>query len=142
MPKAFFNSRRMPCLAVSVVQYFTKAFFDEVVNRLHVDPEWTKKAGSLTFKLMLTVLDRKSSFLFDVQMGKATLSEVPSDTLADFKFEANYDAWVTLGKAEKDFQSLVMGGKIKFRGSMPKMMGMLNQLNRITALAQQVPKEF
>jgi hypothetical protein len=35
-----------------------------------------------------------------------------------------------------------MGGKIKFRGSMPKVMGMMSQLNRITALAQQLPKEF
>jgi len=125
-----------------MVQYFTKGFFDELANALNVDPEWTKKAASINVKLVLTVLDRKQSFLLDVQSGRVTASEVPPDIPADFKFEANYDAWVTLGRGEKDFQSLVMGGKIKFRGSMPKVMSMMGQLNRITQLAQQLPKEF
>ncbi|HEY7588568.1 MAG TPA: SCP2 sterol-binding domain-containing protein [Thermoplasmata archaeon] len=125
-----------------MVQYFSRAFFDELATKLNEDPEWTKKAGSLSFKLILTVLDRKNSILLDVQSGKVAAIETAADAPADFKFEANYDAWVVLGRAEKDFQSLVMGGKIKFRGSMPKVMGMMSQLNRITALAQQLPKEF
>ncbi len=125
-----------------MVQYFSKAFFDELANRLNADPDWTKKAVSTSVKIMLTAADRKSSFLLDVQGGKVAASEVPSDAPADFKFEGVYDTWVALAKGEKDFQSLVMGGKIRFRGSMPKVMGMMNQLNRITQLAQQLPKEF
>lgn len=125
-----------------MVQYFTKTFFDEVANRLNADPEWMKRAGSITAKLVLTCVDRGGSFLLDLQAGRITVSEVPADTPADFKFEGAYDAWTTLGKGEKDFQSLVIGGKIRFRGSMPKIMGMMGQLNRITLVAQQVPKEF
>src|SRR6266568_3839865 len=73
---------------------------------------------------------------------KVAASAVPPDVLADFKFEGPYDAWMQLGKGERDFQGLVLGGKIRFRGSMPKIMALTGQLNRITQVAQQVPKEF
>ncbi len=125
-----------------MVQYFTKPFFDELANRVNADPEWIKKAGGITAKLVLTCTDKKASFLLDIQAGRVTSSEVAADVPADFKFEGPYDAWSILGRGEKDFQSLVISGKIKFRGSMPKMMGMMAQMNRLTLLAQQMPKEF
>jgi putative sterol carrier protein len=125
-----------------LTQYFTTAFFTELAAKLNADPEWQKRAGGLNVKLVLTVTDRQMSHLLDVQGGKVTANEATADVPADFKFEGPYDAWVTLGKGEKDFQSLVMAGKLKFRGSMPKVMGMMGQLNRITMMAQQLPKEF
>jgi putative sterol carrier protein len=125
-----------------MAQYFSKVFFDEVATRLNADPEWTKKSATVTTKVVLTCLDRKASFLLDIQNGHVGSSEVPADIPADFKFEGNYDAWVLLGNGSKDFQSLVMGGKIRFRGSMPKIMAMMGQLSRITSVAQTVPKEF
>jgi putative sterol carrier protein len=125
-----------------MTQYFSKAFFDEVANRLHADPEWEKKAMAVNAKIVLTCFDRQASFLLDIQAGKIAVSEVPPDVPADFKFEGNYDAWTQLGKGEKDFQTLVMAGKIRFRGSMPKIMALMGQLNRITLVAQQVPKDF
>ena len=125
-----------------MVQYFTKAFFDEVATRLHADAEWARKATNVSAKVVLTCFDRKVSFLLDIQGGRISVSEVASDAPAEFKFEGNYDSWTQLGKGEKDFQSLVMGGKIRFRGSMPKIMALMGQLNRITLVAQQVPKDF
>lgn len=125
-----------------MVQYFTKAFFDEVSSRLNSDPEWTKKSATVTAKVMLTCADRNASFLLDVVEGKITVHDTAADAPADFKFEGNYDAWTQLGRGDKDFQSLVLGGKIRFRGSMPKIMGLMGQLSRITQVAQQVPKEF
>ncbi len=125
-----------------MVQYFSKAFFDEVASRLNSDPEWTKKASAVTAKIVLTSLDRGTSFLVAVEAGRVVVSQVTPDVPADFKFEGNYDAWVQLAKGERDFQGLVLGGKIRFRGSMPKIMALMGQLNRITFVAQQVPKEF
>src|SRR2546425_559162 len=106
--------------AASVVQYFTKAFFDEIASRLNADPEWGKKAAAITAKIVLTSTDRNASFLVDIQGGKVTVQHVAPDVPADFKFEGAYDAWMQLGKGERDFQGLVLGGKIRFRGSMPK----------------------
>jgi len=68
--------------------------------------------------------------------------EAAPDVPADFKFEGTYEAWMQLGKGERDFQGLVLGGKIRFRGSMPKVMALMGPLSRVTQLAQQVPKEF
>lgn len=125
-----------------MVQYFSKAFFDELANALNADAEWTKKASSLTFKAVVTITDRSQSVLLDVIGGKVTARDAAADVPADFKFEGPYEAWVILGKGQKDFQSLVMGGKVKFRGSMPKVMGMMSQWNRLIAVAQQLPKEY
>ncbi|MCI4371847.1 MAG: SCP2 sterol-binding domain-containing protein [Thermoplasmata archaeon] len=125
-----------------MTQYFTKAFFDEVADRLNADSEWTKRAAAVTAKIVLTCSDRNASFLLAILNGMVTSTEVAPDVPADFKFEGPYDAWTQLGKGERDFQSLVMGGKILFRGSMPRIMALMGELNRITTVARQVPKEF
>jgi len=125
-----------------MAQYFTRAFFEDIANRLNADPDWTKKAANLNIKIVLTCTDRASSHLLEVQGGRVTATDVPPEVPADFKFEGPYEAWVVLGKGEKDFQSLVISGRIRFRGSLPKIMGMMGQLTRITQMAQQVPKEF
>lgn len=125
-----------------MVQYFSKAFFGEIANRLNEDTEWAKNAGNLSVKLVLTCVDRGSSFLLDIQAGKITAVETAPDAPADFKFEGPYDAWVQLGRGEKDLQGLVLAGKMKFRGSLPRIMGMMGQLGRLTQMAQQIPKEF
>jgi len=125
-----------------MTRYFTKEFFEEVVNRLNADPEWSKKAAAITAKVVLTCVDRNAYFLLDVANGKVSSSEVAADVPADFKFEGTYEAWTQLGKGEKDFQSLVMGGKIRFRGSMPKIMALMGVLTRITVVARDIPKDF
>jgi len=126
----------------SMVQYFTKAFFDELAGRLNADAEWGKKAAAIVAKIVLTCTDRNASFLLDIQNGRVAVHDVAPDVPADFKFEGTYEAWTQLGKGEKDFQGLVLGGRIRFRGSMPKVMALMGPLSRITQIAQQVPKEF
>jgi putative sterol carrier protein len=125
-----------------MVQYFTEPFFLEIADRLNADDEWTRKAAALNVKIVLTCVDRSQSFLLEVQQGKVHAAGVAPDIPADFKFEGPYEAWVQLGKGERDFQSLVISGKIKFRGSLPRIMGMMGPLTRITQTAQQLPKEF
>ncbi len=122
--------------------YFSREFFDEIAKRLNADEEWSRKGATISAKLVLTCTDRNASFLLDIQGGKVTAAQVAPDVPADFKFEGPYEAWVQLGKGEKDLQSLVMTRKIAFRGSMPKIMGLMGQLNRVTQVAQQIPKEF
>ncbi len=126
----------------SMVQYFTKAFFDELAGRLNADAEWGKKAAAIVAKIVLTCTDRNASFLLDIQNGRVAVHDVAPDVPADFKFEGTYEAWTQLGKGEKDFQGLVLGGRIRFRGSMPKVMALMGPLSRITQIAQQIPREF
>lgn len=125
-----------------MAKYFTREFFDEVAGRLNADPGWGQKAAAVSAKIVLTVTDRGTSFLLDVRNGAISISEAPADVPADFKFEGPYDAWAQLGRGEKDLQSLVLGGKIRFCGSMPKIMALMGSLDRITKTARQVPAEF
>jgi len=125
-----------------MTRYFTGAFFEEVANRLNADAEWLKKAAAINAKIVLTAVDRNASFLIDIRNGIVSATETTADVPADFKFEGTYDAWTQLAKGEKDFQSLVLGGKIRFRGSMPKIVALMGSLDRITLVARQVPKEF
>jgi len=125
-----------------MTQYFTQSFFEEVASRLNADSEWSKKAGAISAKLVLTCVDRGASFLIDIVNGRVVSSAVSAEIPADFKFEGTYDTWTQLGKGEKDLQSLVMSGKIRFRGSLPKIMGLMNVLGRVTSVARDVPKDF
>src|SRR5437899_3082439 len=116
-----------------MVQYFTKSFFDELASRLNADLEWAKKASAVTSKIVLTCFDRNTSFVLDIQGGRVAANQVSPDAPADFKFEGTYDVWTQLGKGEKDLQSLVLGGKIRSRGSLPRTMAMRRHMDRITA---------
>src|SRR2546427_11391719 len=103
-------------------RYFTKEFFDEVVNRLNADPEWSKKATAITARVVLTCVDRNASFLLDVANGRVSSSEAAGGGPGGFKVEGAYVAWGQVGGGGKDFQRLVVGGKIRVRGSLPWVM--------------------
>lgn len=125
-----------------MTRYFTNAFFEEVAGLLNADAEWAKKAAGISARIVLTCVDRSASFLIDIRNGVVTSTESAADVPADFKFEASYDVWSQLGRGERDFQSLVLGGKIRFRGSMPKVLALMGPLDRITQITRQIPKEF
>src|SRR5207247_10266030 len=114
-----------------MTQYFTAPFFEEVARRLNADAEWSKKAAAVTAKVVLTCVDRNASFLIDVVNGRVASSPVGPDVPADFKFEGRYEAWTQLGRGERDLQSLVMGGKMRFRGCLPEVVGLTGALNRV-----------
>src|SRR2546423_15357121 len=99
-------------------RYFTKEFFDEVVNRLNADPEWSKKATAITARVVLTCVDRNASFLLDVANGRVSSSEAAGDVAAGFKVEGTFEARGPLGGGGEDFQELREGGTVRFRGSL------------------------
>ncbi len=125
-----------------MVQFFTKEFFDDLAQRLNGDEEWNKKTGDLNTKIIATCNDRDISVLLDIENGKVSVEEVAADDPSDFKFEGDYAAWEKTGKGEADLQTLVMTGKMKFKGSMSKIMAMMSQLNRMVAVIREMPKEF
>ena len=64
------------------------------------------------------------------------------DEPADFKFEAPLEQWNRVGKGEKDLQTLVLQGRIKFRGPLSKLLPLQPALFRIEVVARDIPKEF
>ncbi len=125
-----------------MVLFFSEAFFQEVAHRLGRDAEWNKAAAKVTAKIMLTATDASRSILLDVLGAKMTVSSAKPDDPAEFKFEAPMEQWNRLGKGEKDLQTLVLQGKIKFRGPLAKLVPMQPALFRIEVVARDIPKEF
>jgi len=125
-----------------MTQFFSDAYFTELASRLQRDPDWLKGASKVTAKLMMTVTDRNEAHLLDVQAGNITVRGAKPDELADFKFEGTYETWARLGKDRKDLNSLVLQGKIRFRGSLAKLMPLQGILVRIEAVAREIPAEY
>ena len=125
-----------------MVQFFSETFFQQVANRLDNDAEWSKNAARITAKIMLTATDAGRSILLDIQAGKMTARAGTTDEPADFKFEAPMEQWTRLGKGEKDLQTLVLQGRIKFRGPLAKLVPLQPALFRIEVVARDLPKEF
>ena len=101
-----------------------------------------KGAAKVTAKLMMTVSDRNEGHLLDVRAGNVSVRPAAPDEPADFKFEGPYEVWARLGKDRKDLNTLVLQGKIKFRGSLAKLLPLQGVLVRVEAVARAIPAEF
>ncbi len=86
--------------------------------------------------------DAGLSIPLGVQGGKKAVRPAAPEELADLKVEAPIEQWTRLGKGEKDLQTLVLQGKIKFRGSLAKLVPLQPALFRIEVVARGIPKEF
>ena len=126
----------------AMVLFFSEAFFLEVADRLARDAEWNKAAAKVTAKIILIATDVGRSILLDVLGVKMTVSSAKPEDPADFKFEAPIEQWNRLGKGEKDLQTLVLQGKIKFRGPLAKLVPLQPALFRVEVVARDIPKEF
>ena len=128
--------------ATAMVQFFSEAFFQEVGDRLAIDAEWTKNAARVTAKFLLTATDAGRSIMLDIQSGRLTARAGTADEPSEFKFEAPMEQWTRLGKGEKDLQTLVLQGRIKFRGPLSKLLPLQPALFRIEVVVRDIPKEF
>ena len=129
-------------MASPVVQFYTKAFFEELARRLNEDADWAKWGKALNTKIVCTAIDVKRSFLIDIRKGRVSTKEATPDTAANYKFEGKYETWAALCKGEAELQKLIMAGKIRFTGPMPELMGLAGPLNRIVMVARSFPKTF
>jgi len=120
------------------MQYFSEGFFHELARRLNADPDWGKKAAATTVKVTLTVTDRASSYMLEIANGVVTARKAAPEDPADFKFEAPYDIWGRIALGQTDFNTAVLTGKMKFKGSLPKIMAIQPQMTRLTQVAKDI----
>ena len=124
------------------MDYFSMEFFDELARRLNADSEWKKRAAALTAKITLTVTDRDQSVMLAITDGSVVAKQVKADEAADFKFEAPYEVWVHVAAGRTDFNTAVITGKMRFRGSLLRIMGLQPAMSRLTAIAKDIPAEL
>lgn len=121
---------------------FSSAFFEELVKTLNNDPEFKSKTASVNATVLMVNKDTHTSHLVTITKGVATYAPGTEETKADFTFIGDSATWIANHKGEIPMEKAVMTGKLKFKGSLPKIMGMRAQLTVIDNIAQKVPAEW
>jgi putative sterol carrier protein len=124
------------------MQYFSPEFWEELARRLNGDADWKKKAATLTSKIVLTVTDKGMCNMIEIAAGAVACHAAKPEDPADFKFEAPWEIWGKIAAGTTDFNTAVITGKMKFKGSLPKIMGIQPAMNRLTATAKEIPATF
>lgn len=124
-----------------MAEFFTRPYFEEVVKTLNSSDEFKTKTANVNTTIVMVNKDKDASYLLAIAKGTASVSDAERDTKADFIFIGDNATWVANHKGEAPMEKLVMTGKLKFKGSIPKIMSMRSQLGVIDNLAQSVPAE-
>jgi len=125
-----------------MVKYFTEEYFKEVEQRLLADPKWQTDTKGVRTTILLGATDQGATFLLKVEEGATTISKVETGATAEFSFEGTYDVWTKVAKGDVDFQSAVLKGMLKFKGSITKILFYKDRFIRIAEVIRSVPVEF
>jgi len=104
------------------------------------DAKWQEGTKGLktSMKLITTDQSNASSYLLKVEEGKTTISPSDPAAQAEFSFEGTYETWTKLAKGEVDFQSAVLKGLLKFKGSITKILVYKDRFLRIAEVIRSI----
>lgn len=123
-------------------KYFTDEYFKEVEQKLAADPKWQQDTKGIKTTILLSATDQKALFLIKVEDGTTSITRTEPGVSVEFSFEGPYEVWTKVAKGEVDFQSAVLKGQLRFRGSITKILFYKDRFNRITDVIRGVPVEF
>jgi hypothetical protein len=118
-------------LVRDLITFWSPDFFDKANELLNSDEELCKVFKGMNTTILAECVDRDQAFLIKVVDGQLSSREASSDDKVEFRFSAPYEKWVKIAKGEEKVQSEVVKGKIRFRGSMPKMLLYLGKVVRM-----------
>jgi putative sterol carrier protein len=125
-----------------MAKYFSEEYFMELEQRLVADPKWQQDTKGVKTTILLNAVDRDALFLLKVEDGKTTIAKSEPGVTTEFSFEGPYEVWTRVAKGELDFQSAVLKGLLKFRGSITKILFYKDRFTRISEIIRTVPVEF
>lgn len=126
-----------------MVQYASPEYFEALASALNEDATFQQKTASVKAELLFVTKERPDGFLLKVDHGKASVAQVPAATTnAEFTFTADYPTWVSNHRDGHTLEKLIMTGKVKLKGSIPRIMTLKNQLGIIDQKAKTIPAEY
>ncbi|HVC27288.1 MAG TPA: SCP2 sterol-binding domain-containing protein [Nitrososphaerales archaeon] len=127
-----------------MVKYFSPEFFAQLQDNLANDAKWQEGTKGLktSIKLVSTEQSNVSSYMLKVEDGKTSISPSEPAAQAEFSFEGAYETWTKVAKGEVDFQSAVLKGLLKFKGSITKILFYKDRFMRIAELIRSIQVEF
>jgi putative sterol carrier protein len=115
----------------NLTRFWSEEFFKEAGELLNREQDLTKVLTGMNTTILAECVDRNQAFLITVEDGKISSAEGHPEDKVEFRFAAPYDKWAKIARGEEKVQSEVVKGKIKFRGSMPKMLLYLGKVVRM-----------
>ncbi len=127
-----------------MVKYFSAEFFSQLQDTLANDAAWQNgtRGVKTSVKLSATGQSAPSIYLLKVEEGKTTISPSDQAAQAEFSFEGSYETWTKLAKGEVDFQSAVLKGLLKFKGSVTKILYYRDKFLRLAEVMRSIQVEF
>ena len=127
-----------------MAKYFSPDFFAQLQDALVADQKWQEGTRGIKTSVKLTSTEQGSAsvYLLKVEEGKTTITPSDAGSQAEFSFEGTYDTWTKVAKGELDFQSAVLKGLLKFKGSITKILYYRDRFLRIAELMRAIPVEF
>jgi putative sterol carrier protein len=127
-----------------MVKYFSPEFFAQLQDLLTNDAKWQEGTKGLRTSVKLGSVDSAvaSFYLIKVEEGKTTVAPSDFATQAEFSFEGSYETWTKVAKGEVDFQSAVLKGLLKFKGSITKILVYRDRFLRIAEVIRSIQVEF
>lgn len=125
-----------------MVEFFTESYWDQLASRLNEHEDFQSEASDLETSLKFAAPDKGRAFIMSVDNGKVSAEAVDEDAEAEFSFTGDYDVWVENHRDGTGLQRLVMSGKLKFDGSMPRIMSLQSQLGFVTDEAREIEADY
>jgi len=107
---------------------------------LNSDKDLTNAFNGINTTILVECSDRSSAYVIGVSDGKITSKEAVPGEKAEFRFSAPYEEWARILKDESKIQGEVVRGRIKFKGSMPKMLLYLSRVVKMEGKIIQMVK--
>ena len=114
--------------AAQSVRFFSLEFFNNMVDQLNADDSLAKVTKGMNTSLLLSCAELSAYYLIDVKEGRFSVRQAPANQPAEFAFSAPYGEWERIAKGQAKIPGEVVSGRIKFKGSMPKMLLFLNKV--------------
>lgn len=114
-----------------MIRFWSEEFFKKTDILLNADEGSRKVFKGMNTTIIAECTDRQESFFLIVKDGIISSAKASEGEKGEFRFSAPYNLWVKIAKGEEKVQSQVVRGKIRFRGSMPKMMLYLGKVVRM-----------
>lgn len=126
-----------------MVKLFSPEFYAQLQDSLSNDPKWQESTKGLKTSIRLTSNSQggSSTYLLKVEDGKTTIAQSEPAAQAEFSFDGAYETWAKIAKGEIDFQSAVLKGVLKFKGSITKILFYKDRFMRIAEVMRSIPVE-
>jgi putative sterol carrier protein len=113
------------------VRFWSEEFFAKAAELVNSDPRMAPQISGITTDIVADCTDRGGAYVIHVQDGKVGARLALPDEHPEFTFGAPYDEWVRIVRDSLNIRGEVLKGKVKFRGSMPKMLLYLGRVSRM-----------